>query len=83
VTAQHLSDCDGAAPMDADAWGLHAIAAMSDADARRLLSAPAGRPFSGARLHLCPGPMTEDDDAERAPGQPTSTAASRTGKETT
>ena len=76
MTAQRSNDSDGAEAMSARAWGLHAVAALSDPDARRQLAAPAHQPFATARQHvLCDvdapqanaGALEARMDGDRAP----------------
>ena len=71
----------GVPPMGAHAWALHVVGTLQGADShRRLLAAPARRPFAAARRHVIADPPEDDEDVDRAPGQRTTTAARRTRK---
>ena len=81
MTTQRSDDSDGAASMSSHAWATHMVGALVDPVAhRQLVDALLRRPFAAARRHECAGPPQDDEDAERAPGQRTTTAARRTRK---
>ena len=65
MTAQRPDDSEGAAPMGPRAWGMHVVAVLRDPEPhRRLLAAPARRPFAGARRHALVEVDTEEAAAE-------------------